>query len=481
MLKRPIPYPVAAEPLGSETWWNRPCGVREVLAIALPLVISTMSWTVMNFIDRMYLLWYSTEAMAAALPAGMLHYTLICFPLGLASYATTFVAQYYGAGRFERIGSAVWQGIWIGLLSTPLFLLAIPLAPALFRLGGHNASLMQQEIIYFQVLAYGAGAGVIAGAQATFFTGRGQTWIVMFVDSFGALVNIVLDYGWIFGHWGLPAAGIEGAAWATVVGQWSRVVLYFILLELPKHRHRYYGAGGRRPDWLLLRRLLRFGGPNGVQFFVDVAAFSLFLLVMGQLGQEAMAATTLAFNINSIAFVPMLGLGMAVTTIVGQQLGRERPELAARATWTALWMALVYTGVMGLLYVLIPDLLMMGHAAGTTPEKFAALRSTTVVLLRFVAAYCLFDALGIVFVGALKGAGDTRFILATTLLSSPCPLTLCWLGISRWGLGLFWCWLVLTAWICTLGILYSGRFLQGRWRTMRVIEPDLTEECLENC
>lgn len=472
MLKRQVPCHLENPPANPDSWWARPCGPRDVLVLALPLVISTMSWTVMNFIDRMYLLWYSTESMAAALPSGMLHFTMICFPLGLASYANTFVAQYYGAGRPDRIGLAVWQGIWIGLAVTPLFLLAIPLAPTLFQWTGHEPRLVHLETVYFQVLAYGAGAGVLAGAQATFFTGRGQTWVVMVVDSTGALVNIVLDYAWIFGHWGLPAAGIEGAAWATVVGQWSKVLLYFVLMETPGNRRTYFSQG-RHLDWNLLGRLLRYGGPNGLQYLFDVAAFSLFLLVMGKLGKQAMAATTLAFNVNSIAFVPMLGLGMAVATMVGQQLGRNRPDLATRATWTSVCLAFAYTGMMGLLYLFTPDLLMMGYAAGASPQEFAALRSTVVLLLEFVAAYCMFDAMNIVFVGALKGAGDTRFVLRTTLLMSPTPLVLGWLGVSRFGLGLLWCWFVLTAWICTLGLIYLARFLQGRWRDMRVIEPDL--------
>jgi multidrug resistance protein, MATE family len=119
---------------------------------------------------------------------------------------------------------------------------------------------------------------------------------------------------------------------------------------------------------------------------------------------------------------------------------------------------------------------MMGHAAGVSPQEFAALRSLTVVLLRFVAAYCMFDAMNIVFVGALKGAGDTRFILRTTLLLSPGPVLIGWLGIRFWGLGLVWCWMVITIWICALGLIYLARFLQGGWREMRVIEPDLAAE-----
>ncbi len=123
---------------GTNNWWSRPCGARDVLVLAMPLVISTASWTVMNFVDRMFLLWHSTRAMAAAMPAGMLYFSLLCFPLGLATYVNTFVAQYEGAGQYGRIGAAVWQGVRIGLFATPLFLLTIPLAPWVFALAGHE-------------------------------------------------------------------------------------------------------------------------------------------------------------------------------------------------------------------------------------------------------------------------------------------------------------------------------------------------------
>ena len=101
-------------------WWTRPCGAGEVLRVALPLVVSSISTTVMIFIDRMFLYWYSPEAMAAAMPAGMFHFTVISFPMGIALYVNTFVAQYAGAGRPRRIGPFVWQGIWVGVAAAPL-------------------------------------------------------------------------------------------------------------------------------------------------------------------------------------------------------------------------------------------------------------------------------------------------------------------------------------------------------------------------
>ena len=463
----------------SYNWWTRPCGGRDVMRLALPLVVSTASWTVMHFVDRMFLLWHSTREMAAAMPAGLLHFTVICFPLGIAAYVNTFVAQYDGAGRPERIGLAIWQGVRVGLAATVLMVATIPLAPFFFTLVGHDPQVLCLEVIYYQVLCFGGGAAVIAAALSSFFTGRGQTRVVMMVDVAAALLNVALDYAWIFGHWGFPPLGIEGAAWATVVSQWFRVLLYWRLMDRPAHRLEYQLVSGRRFDPALFRRLLHFGGPNGLQMLVEVSAFTIFILLVGRLGQDAMAATTLAFNVNSVAFVPMLGLGIAVSTMVGQQLGRGHPDLAARATRTSFWMALVYMGTMALLYVAAPDLFLMGHASGTEPEEFTRLRDVTVVLLRFVAAYCLFDAMNLIFVSAIKGAGDTRFILMTTFIVSPLAVLAGWWGITYRGWGLIWCWTVITAWICVLGLVYWGRFLQGRWRQMRVIEPEPDEPAVE--
>ncbi len=385
----------------TDGWWLRPCGGREVLRLSIPLIVSTASWTVMNFMDRMFLLWYSEESMAAVMPSGMVHFMLVCFPLGVASYVNTFVAQYHGAGHPRRIGAAVWQGARVGLFCIPLFLALIPLAPSIFRLAGHRGDFAAEETLYFQVCTFGAGAEILAAALAAFFTGLGNNRVVMGVDSLAAAINGFLDYTLIFGHFGMPSLGIEGAAWATVTALWFRVFAYAGLMMLPRYRRPYRLWSGRRFNLPLTRRLLRYGGPNGLQLFIDIAGFTLFLMLVGNLGKDAMAATTLAFNVNTLAFVPMLGLGVALSTMVGRQLA-QRSGLAARATWTAFAMATVYMSVMALIYVLLPDVLLMGHAAGTSPKDFAALRATTVMLLRFVAVYCLFDSMNVVFSATLR-------------------------------------------------------------------------------
>ncbi len=464
------------KPISLKHWWQRRGGAAEVLAVALPLIISTGSWTVMNFCDRMFLLWNNPTAMAAALPAGMLHFSMICFPLGVASYVNTFVAQYQGAGRPERIGRAVWQGVLIGMATVPCILATAPFIEFLFRFAGHPAELIPYETTYYQILTLSGGATVIASAQAAFFIGRGKTRPVMWIGVTSAMLNIGLDWLWIFGRGGFPAWGIGGAAAATVVAQWYHVIAYVVLMRRPRLEEAFRLRAGRRFDRVLFGRLIRFGGPSGLQMLVEVAGFTVFLLILGRLGPEAVQATTLAFNVNSVAFMPLIGLGIGITALVGQRLGENRPELAARTTWTGFVLATFYSGVFAVLYLCLPELFLMGHASGMDSEHFQRLQDVTVILLRFVAVYCFFDAVNLTFVATIKGAGDTRFILLTNLIISPACVAATWIGIRYFGWGLFWSWGILTGWIIALAIIYLTRFLQGHWRSMRVIEPELIPE-----
>jgi MATE family multidrug resistance protein len=466
---------------GLRTWWRRPSGGAEVLAVMLPLVISTSSWTVMQFTDRVFLVWHSKDALAAALPAGVLSFAVACFPLGLVSYVNTFVAQYYGAGRPQRIGVAVWQAVFLTLAISPLLLATHWLAPAIFEASNHGPEILELEIVYYQAMNFGTPALILSAAFSSFFTGRGKTRVVMVVDMAAALFNVVLDYAWIFGIWGLPAWGIAGAAWATVVSLWAKTLVYFVLFLLPEARRVYGTWSGCRWDGALTRRLLSFAMPSGVQMLIEISGFTVLLFLLGQLGPLELAATSLAFNVNSLAFMPVYGAGIATATLVGQRLGDNQPKLAAQATWTAFVIAAAYMAVFSAIYFLLPEQLLWLHEQSSRgQEDFTELRDMTVVLLRFVAAYSMFDAMCVVFAGALKGAGDTRFIMWTASVISSIAVAVTWIGLEFFGFGILACWATITAWICALGVIYWLRFNGGKWQTMRVIEPELDEDTAEN-
>jgi len=450
--------------------------MREMLRLALPLVISTLSWTVMHFTDRVFLNWYSRDAMAAAMPAGALSFAVVCFPLGVAAYVNAFVSQYYGAGRHKRIGLVVWQGVWLGLLAMPFALATVPVANAMFQGIGHSPVIAGYEIELYSTITWGAGAMVAAEAMSAFFTGRGRVRTVMIVDVLAALVNVLLDYALIFGNWGFPAWGAAGAGAATAVAMWFKAIVYLTLFLRKQHREEFGTLTGCRFDGALFRRLLRFGAPSGAQLLCDVGAFTTILLIVGKLGELDLAATSLAFNLNALAFMPVYGIGIATTTAVGHRLGQNRPRLAERATWSAFTLAAIYMTLTSSLYVLAPQSLLWMHAIKADPTEFAALSGLTIILLRYVAIYNVFDAMVVVFSSAIKGAGDTRFVLLTTLCMSPLPVIATLVGVEWFGLGLYWSWISITTWLCVLGVIYMLRFRQGKWRTMRVIEAPVIGE-----
>src|SRR5918997_1717489 len=184
-----------------------PGGSRELLALALPLVVSQSFMTVQVFVDALLLSWHDPEEMAASFPAVMWFW----LPFGLlqvtAGYVSTFVAQYTGAGRPDRVGPAVWQGVHFAAL--PMLVMA---------------------------------------AVNGFFSGRGRTWTVLGIEAAGTAVNVALALVLIFGRAGFPELGIAGAGWATVAGSWTSALLAVWVLLRPEYRDEFDTLGGWRPE-----------------------------------------------------------------------------------------------------------------------------------------------------------------------------------------------------------------------------------------
>ncbi len=462
----------AADPGGIAGLWRREAGFRDVLRLAVPLVLSTASWSIQHFVDRMFLCWYSQEAMAAALPAGFLAFTVISFFMGTASYANTFVAQYHGSGQPRRIGPALWQAIYFSVAAALVLPIGALFSEAIFRAVGHEPAVQAMENTYFRILLLGAGISIYSSAVSCFFTGLGRNWPVMWINAGCTAVNLTLDYAMIFGRWGFAERGIAGAAWATVMANGAAALAFTVLLFLPRRNERQYALrSGWRFDVELFRRLMRFGIPCGVQFMLDILAFTFFVFIVGRIGTAELAATNLAFQINSLAFLPMIGFGIATSTLVGQWLGRERPELAARAAWSAFGLTFAYMATIAVLYVVAPSWFIRPFAAKADAASFAAVERTAVIILYFVAFYCLFDTMNVIFAAALKGAGDTRFVMWWSVVLGWAVMVIpAWVACEKkWG-GIFAAWTFLTAYVIALGFLFLLRFLQGKWRTMLVVE-----------
>lgn len=449
----------------------QPGGARELLRLAWPLILSQSIWTVQILLDRILLSWVSTDLVGAAMSSAMLFWTPLSLLQSTAGYSTVFVAQYVGARQPERVGPVVWQAIYFSALAGVAFLVLDPLAGRLVALVGHDPALQAHEATYLRCLAFAGLPILVIAAVSGFFAGRGDSRTVLLVNAAGLMVNAVCALVLIFGRAGFPALGIAGAGWATVAGTTTSAVLALVLMLRRRHRAVYATGSGYRFDPALFLRLLRFGLPNGIFAALDAAAFTTFLLLVGNFGKSELSATSIAFTLNLIAVLPLLGLGQGVEVLVGQRLGEDRPDVAARTTWTGLRLALLFTGPVAALYALAPGpLARLFHNNGEA-AAWEEVGAWVPVLLRFVATYALFDCLNLTFSFALRGAGDTRFVTWVAVALAWPVMVLPTYAAWRLGWGLTWAWTFASLYVILLALTFLARFRQGKWRSMRVIEP----------
>ena len=296
---------------------------RALLRIAVPLIITSTSFMVQNFCARMFLAWYSPEALQAAVPAGILFFTLVCGFMSTAAFANSLVAQYYGSGDLHSCSRSVAQAVLLALFSFPLILLLIPAGLWMLSVSGHSPAVLVEEKTYFSILMLGGVQMPLSSAVSSFFSGRGLTRVVMLCAIAGAMLNLLLNWLLIFGVGPFPEMGMAGAAIASVISGFVSPVVMLLLYFSPKNNRLY---GTRRFfyfDAPLFRRLLRFGVPSGIHMTLDIGAFSLFVLLVGRLGETAFMAANIALSVNMIAFMPSIGIGQAAGIMVGQHMGRR--------------------------------------------------------------------------------------------------------------------------------------------------------------
>ena len=272
---------------------NKSYRYQKVFTISLPLVLSMAATTVMEFTDRVFLANYSIDAIAAAMPAGIAAFLILTFFSGITTYLNVFIAQYTGAGSFQRIGPCIWQGIYFSMLAAAILIGLSFIAGPIFRLGGHPPEVQALERIYFKMLCIGGGFNVLGSSLACFFSGRGITRPVMVISIIGMLFNIPLDYALINGIWIFPEMGIRGAGIATVCA-WALIAILYVGLIFNHTNDRLYGILSHRAfDAKLSLQILRTGVPAALQFTMDVFAFTFFIFMVGRLGKVELAVSNI--------------------------------------------------------------------------------------------------------------------------------------------------------------------------------------------
>jgi len=447
--------------------------LKELFSIAVPMVISQVSDTVMLFFDRLMLSRLGELHLAASMSGGLSQFTLTSFFIGMVGYVNALTAQYFGARKRELCAPVVYQGIYLSLVAYPMLILLSPLMKQLFFLLGHREDQVALEYTYFRVLMFGSVFPLLRAAFTGFFLGIGKTRVVMVANLVGMVVNLPANYALIYGNWGFPAWGVTGAGVGTILGSFSTVLILMLAFLSPTYRISFRTHRIHRLDAPLLLKLVRYGGPAGTELFFNVTAFNVFVLLMHSYGPGVAAAVTVAFNWDLVAFIPMLGIGDAVTSMVGRRIGGGDFSEARRATYTALVTAWVYSASMMVLFLFAAPLLVRVFLPlPTTILEGEVLQTFAlgVFMLRLAGLYTLSDSAQIVFSGALRGGGDTRAVMYISV-GLHWAFTFLSLGMIRyWRLSPATVWIAFILFVMVLGLGMYLRFRFGRWVTRNLVE-----------
>lgn len=448
-----------------QRWFSKTSLTRRVAVLAAPLVLQQISFTLLGVTDTFFVSRISTEAVAAVGLAGVIFFALMLLFRSTANSSVVFVGRAFGAKDDAALGASVWHVLnTVMLLSLLTFLL-----PAAFSYVFQFASPQNAPEVsalgtrYLQIRAFEVPLAMFNAVVWGFLVGRNDSRTPMLLAWLQVAVNIVLDWLLVLGNLGFPAWGVTGAAVATVLANLVVAVVSAVILWRPTHRVRYDLGRWRRSRLTDIGNVLRIGLPMGLGDFSEISSFAVFFAIVGRLGTDMLAANNIALQYMSLSFTVGIAIGMASSSLVAQFLGSSEPQQAERAGYRAVYLAMAVMGLIGLSYLIAPAALirLFSDDAGVV--------AAGVTILRVVAFYQVFEALGVVLGGSLNGAGDTRFtMLARLVLAWGVFLPLTWLLTFTLAGGVRGAWTAAVVYLGVLGLIYLWRFRSGRWKALQV-------------
>jgi MATE family, multidrug efflux pump len=481
----------------------------QMAIIAIPVMIVMTSYTIMQLVDSLMVSRIGPEEVyvAAQGNGGMVPYVFMAFSLGLCTVINTYVSQNLGAGKKDNCAPYGWNGLWISL-GMALTLVPVGLMlPYVFSKFNHSEQLQQLETAYGQILIAGAFFPMAARSIAQFFYGVHKPSVIMVAVLTGNTVNLLCNAVLIFGAAGAPegfplreqfqsvasflgieAMGLRGAAIGTVIGGSIEFGIPFLVFLSPRFNKLYKTRSTWKISGKHIKDLLKLGWPGSLMFFNEMFCWALLLVWLSSkagamsvsdpaLAEHASTVHTtagwIALRFMQLSFMPGVGISIAITALVGRNIGMGRPDLAAKRTWLGMKLTLLYMGGWALIFVVFPaDLIRLYTAVNQTPAQVEELVRIGTTIMWAAAVFQLFDAVAISLTGALRGAGDTVWPGMVTIIFS-------WVFIILGGLlmlflfptiGAIGPWIAASAYIVALGIAVLFRFLGGKWKTIKLVE-----------
>jgi MATE family multidrug resistance protein len=442
--------------------------LKHMLRLATPMVVTTVSFTIMQFVDRFMVSRLGTDALAAILPAGFVSFVPGGFVIGAMTSLNTFVSQSLGRGDRRACANYYWQAAYMGLAYFVAVVAVMwPAAPWIFKMMGQPPGIIGMEVVYLRIILYAQIVAVINWSSGQFYMGIHRPIIIMYASLCGQVVNVIVNYVLIFGKFGFPRMEIAGAGWGTFTGISVAAGINMAVFLSRRVNDRFQSRRALRVHVGRMVDLLKVGLPAGFGLMVNVAFWGVILVALvGRFGTDALAATSAVLALTSLSVMPVVGIGTALTAAVGKAIGQGKKNLAVRQTSICLRVSLVYMGLVGIGFFLFRHRLMAFWT--TDPERDRGVIEVGANILICAAVYQIFHAARTIYSGALRGAGDTIWL---AIVSGAGAVIVLWLGGALMarvfpGLGALGPWMAAAMSIILVGLANRWRFKSKRWMSI---------------
>ncbi len=434
------------------------------------MVISFACDGVMTFTDRLFLAKTGFEQMNAAMGGGIAMQMMMFFFVGLTGYSTALVAQYYGANEKHNSSKAIFQALIISVLAWPIIMLFKPVVIFSFSAFSIPSSQIVFQVEYLNILAWGSLFSLLRFTMGCYFSGIGRTKVVMIATIAAMLTNVLLDYILIFGKFGFEPMGIRGAAIGTISGSLVATIILFTSYFKQKNILEFSVLKSLHFDKIIIKKLIYFGSPAGLEMFLNFLAFSTMIMMFQSQGDVAATASTIMFNWDLVSFIPLLGVEIAITSLVGRYMGAKKPEIAQKATFSGIKIGIFYSIVILILFIFIPEYLVRVFSPDVPSAIFEEAVPFAVSMIQIATLYVLAEAVMVAIIGALRGAGDTYFTMLASVLSHWILIPLLYLSFSVLHLSIVISWLIMVLVFLVFCVVLIERFRSGKWKKINVIK-----------
>lgn len=444
----------------------KPGSMAEAWRLIYPMILTSMSMSLMMFADRIILAMYSTKAMTAAACAGTIVFTISVSLIGITGITEVFIGQHNGAQEYKRVGEVVWQMLWFSLMS--LFL-CLPLAHygAAYLVADPYDNL---GVPYFQWLMYFTPLVPGSVALASFFVGLGMPRVVTLVTVISNLLNVGLDFGLILGIDGYIAPlGTKGAAIATNISKGFEVLVLGALFLRKKYHLKYNTRDFRlrlKPLWACLK----IGTPSSVSHVLEISAWAVQMHLMARVSEVHVTVLAVGQTIFMLFLFITDGQCKGIGALASNYMGSNQQGVIPKIFAASIKIHFLFMGALLIVFCLFNKELVDALLEGDYPPRvMETIIYYSRMSLIFVAGFLIFDGINWIIIGILTASGDTKFVMACN-------------GLNSWFLGILPLMLVVTyfdpsplaAW--STNLLYAGgcfltllwRYKTGTWRINRI-------------